>query len=154
MFPFKKILCPTDFDDPSRCALRMANEMALKFGSEIIVLHVHKPIPSLPTPRPGASEVTFDITAYQKEVEASALEQLQAFTAEELDPSLTPRLEVRLDRPAHGIIEFAEQEEPDAIFIATHGRTGIAHLVFGSVAERVVRQARCAVLSIRSCEAK
>lgn len=151
MFPFKKILCPTDFDEPSRCALKMANEMAKKFGSEIVVLHVHKPIPTLPKPRSGASEITFDITAFQKEVDRSARDRLAEFVAQDLDASVEPRLEVRLDRPAHGILEFAEQEKPDAIFIATHGRKGLAHWVFGSVAERVVRQAACAVLTIRSC---
>ena len=60
MFPFKKILCPTDFSELSHCGLRMANEMARQFGSELILVNVHKPIPHLPTPRIEASETTFD----------------------------------------------------------------------------------------------
>lgn len=152
MFPFKKILCPTDFSDPSLCGLRMAQEMARNFDSEIIVLNVHKPIPALPTPRIEASDVTFDISAYQEVVAADAKETLAALSDSIFTDETTVRLEVRVGRPAHEILRFAEEEGIDAIFIATHGRTGLAHMVFGSVAERVVRGAQCPVLTIRACD--
>ena len=150
MFPFKTILCPTDFSDHSLAALRLANECALKFGSEIILLNIHRPIPHLPTPRIDSPDIAFDMTAYENRVADEARGNLAKIAEGVLDDSITPRLEVRMGRPAKEILRFAEEEGIDAIFIATHGRTGLAHMVFGSVAEMVVRYAKCAVLTLRS----
>ena len=152
MFPFKKVLCPTDFSEPSLCGLRMANEMASKFDMEIIVLNIHKPIPRLPTPRIEASDVTFDISAYEEHVAEDARETLASLSDSVFDDGVKVRLEVRMGRPAYEILRFAKEEEVDAICIATHGRTGIAHIVFGSVASKVVRRAECPVITIRSCD--
>ncbi len=152
MFPFQKILCPTDFSEPSLCGLRMANEMAQKFATEIVVLNVHKPIPTLPTPRIEASDVSFDVSAYEKHVADDARESLAALSGNVFDDHITLELEVRMGRPADEIIKYAEEENVDAIIIATHGRTGLAHIVFGSVAEKVVRRAKCPVLTIRTCD--
>lgn len=152
MFPFKKILCATDFSEPSLCGLRMANEMAKKFPTEITVLNVHKPIPHLPTPRLEASDITFDISAYEKQVAAESRETLAALADSVFDDDISVNLEVRMGRPAEEILRFAEENEIDSIFIATHGRTGLAHMVFGSVVQRVVRRANCPVLTIRACD--
>ena len=152
MFPFKKILCPTDFSEPSLCGLRLAAAMADGNDTEIVVVNVHRPIPHLPTPRDEAPDVTFDVTAYQEQVRAETEKQLAEFAAEALPGDLSMRLVVRMGRPAKKILECAEEEEVDAIFIATHGRTGLAHMVFGSVAEKIVRYAKCPVMTIRSCD--
>ena len=64
MFPFKTILCPTDFSEPSTCGLKMANEFALKFGCEIIVLNIQRPVPQLPQPRIDTADLNFDMSAY------------------------------------------------------------------------------------------
>jgi len=150
MFPFKTILCPTDFSDCAQASLGVANECALKFGSEIILLNVHRPIPQMPTPRIDTPDISFDMSAYEARVMEEARANLAQLAAASLDDSLTPRLEVRMGRPAKEILRFAEEESVGAIFIATHGRTGLAHMVFGSVAEMVVRYAKCAVLTVRS----
>ncbi len=152
MFPFKKILCPTDFSEPSLCGLRMAEAMAKPGTTEIIVLNVHKPIPHLPTPRIEASDVTFDISAYEEQVAAAARENLAALSDSLFADETPVRLEIRMGRPADEILHFAEEEGVDAIMIATHGRTGLAHIMFGSVAEKVVRRAKCPVLTIRACD--
>lgn len=152
MFPFKKVLCPTDFSEPSLCGLHLANEMASKFDMEIIVLNIHKPIPRLPTPRIEASDVTFDISAYEERVAEDARDTLASLSDSVFDDGVGVRLEVRMGRPAYEILSFAKEEDVDAIFIATHGRTGIAHIVFGSVASKVVRRAHCPVITIRSCD--
>jgi len=151
MFPFKSILCPTDFSEPSICGLKVANEFALKFGSEIILLNVHRPVPHLPQPRVDSADLNFDMTEYEKQVAAAARDNLGTFGSSILDDSIVPRLEIRMGRPAKEILTFAEEEDVGAIFIATHGRTGLAHIVFGSVAEMVVRYAKCPVLTIRTC---
>lgn len=152
MFPFKKILCPTDFSEPSLCGLQMAQAMADAAETEIIVINVHKPIPQLPTPRLEASDVTFDISAYQQEVAANAREALAKLGDSVFNDETALRLEVRMGRPADEILRFAEEEDVDAILIATHGRTGLAHIMFGSVAEKVVRRAKCPVMTIRACD--
>jgi len=150
MFPFKTVLCPTDFSDCALAALGIANECALKFGTEIILLNVHRPIPQLPTPRIDTPDISFDMSSYEARIVEEAHANLAQLAAATLDDSLTPRLEVRMGRPAKEILRFAEEEKVGAIFIATHGRTGLAHMVFGSVAEMVVRYAKCAVLTVRS----
>jgi universal stress protein A len=152
MFPFKKILCPTDFSDASLCGIKMGNELAQKFGAEIIIVNVHKPIPKLPTPRVESSDVAFDITAYEAEVIKDAEQNLATLSSSILSDGITPKLVVRMGTPAGEILKVAEEEEVDAICIATHGRTGLAHIVFGSVAQRVIRRARCVVVTVPMCE--
>lgn len=151
MFPFKKILCPTDFSEPSLCGLKMANEMAVQFGSEIILVNVHKPIPHLPTPRVAASETTFDVSIYEKQIIEDAEHNLATVAKEILAEGVSPRLIVRVGTPAEEILATAKEENVDAIIIASHGRTGLAKIVFGSVAQRVVRRAECPVLTMRNC---
>lgn len=152
MFPFKKILCPTDFSEPSLCGLRMAQEMASLHGAEIIVLNVHKPLPTLPKPRLEASDVTFDISAYEQHVADDARDNLANLADSIFNDETKVRLEVRMGRPAYEILAFAAEEDVDAIFIATHGHSGLAHIIFGSVALKIVRRAKCPVLTIRGCD--
>jgi nucleotide-binding universal stress UspA family protein len=152
MFPFKKILCPTDFSEASLCGIKMGADMAAKYGSELIIVNVHKPIPKLPKPRGETTDVTFDIAAYEAEVVKDAEHTLAELSASILDDSITPRLVVRMGRPAGEILAVAEEEGVDAICIATHGRTGLAHIVFGSVAQRVVRRAKCVVVTVPMCD--
>ena len=152
MFPFKKILCPTDFSEASLCGIKMGNELAQKFGAEIIIVNVHNPIPRLPIPRGDAPEVTFDITGYEAEVIKDAEANLATLSESILADGIIPRLVVRLGHPAEEILAVAEEEGVDAICIATHGRTGLAHIVFGSVAQRVVRRAHCVVITVPQCE--
>lgn len=150
MFPFKKILCPTDFSEPSESGLRMANSIAANYDTEVIVLNVHKPIPHLPTPRLEASDVVFDVSAYEKQVAEDSRENLATLVDSVFDDEVNTRLEVRMGRPADEILHLAAEEGVDAIIIATHGRTGLAHIVFGSVAEKVVRHAKCPVLTVHT----
>ncbi len=152
MFPFKKILVPTDFSEPSLCGLKMANEMADKFGSEVIVVNVHKPIPQLPSPRMETADISFDFSNYEKQIAEDAYNTLTKVSGGIMHNHITPRLIVRMGRPADEILKVAEEEDVDSIFIATRGRTGLAHIMFGSVAEKVVRNAKCAVLCIRACD--
>ena len=152
MFPFMKILCPTDFSEPSLCGMKLGAEMADRFGSEIIIINVHKPIPHLPTPRVQAPEVTFDVTAYEQQIIEDAKLNLAEVSETIFGEVASPRLVVRIGKPADEILALAEEEKVDAIFIATHGRTGLSNVIFGSVAQRVVRRAQCPVLTVRACQ--
>lgn len=151
MFPFKKILCPTDFSEAALCGIKMAREMAVRFDSEIILLNVHKPIPHLPSPRMEASDITFDISSYEKAIIADAEHALAAIRDDLLGDVVKTSLVVHIGTPSKGILHVAEEENVDAIFMATHGRTGLSKIMFGSTAQRVLRRATCPVMSIRSC---
>jgi len=85
------------------------------------------------------------------QIAQDAEDNLHRIADEILGPDAKYRMIVRLGKPSQEILDVAKEEEVDAIFIATHGRTGLAKIVFGSVAQRVVRRSECPVLTIRSC---
>jgi len=144
MLPLKKILFPTDFSEPSYEALKAANELALHFSSQLLVLHVIHPFPIVPAePAP-----TFNVSQVLQEMETSATQALQTLVEEKVKGSIKTSTFTIHGNPADEIVQLADEERVDVIVIATHGLTGWRRLVFGSVAERVVRQARCPVLTI------
>jgi nucleotide-binding universal stress UspA family protein len=146
MLPITKILCPTDFSEPSRQAMDVAGELAQHFDAELHVIHVVGPMPIMATPPPS---VALNIPGYQKELEASAREALSKEVDGRLSEELATRQIVVTGLAADEIVRIARESDVGMIVIATHGRTGIGRLIFGSVAERVVRHATCPVLTIR-----
>lgn len=150
MLPFKKILCPTDFSEPSYLALKDAGELALHFASELLVIHVIPPVPGqYPYPDPPVS-TSFGEALYQQELAISTEDALKEAVAQKVSPKVRTLATVVTGEPAQEIVRFAGEEYADLIVIATHGLTGWRHLVFGSVAEGVVRLAPCPVLTIRA----
>lgn len=147
MLPFKKILCPTDFSEPACRAIIAAGEVAEHFKAELILIHVVGAIPVLesPTGAPG-----FDIGTYQAELMKSAQRSLDERRALRVPASVPTRTMVTLGDAAHEIARVAEEEGIDLIVVASHGTSGRRLRLFGSVAEKVVRIARCSVLTIRS----
>jgi len=147
MIPLKKILCPTDFSEPSYEALKAGSELALHFDAELCLVHIVPPVPFVPTAPPV--QATFDIPQYQQELEASSKKTLQEVFKQLESDKLHSRLIVVQGDPATQIINIAKEESVDLILLATHGRSGWQRIVFGSVAEKVVRLAPCPVLLIR-----
>ncbi len=155
MLPFTKILCPTDFSAPSLRALGAAVELAQTFNAELLLQHVTDPVPTLPesgrvTPR--ESRVSFDVGAYTQMIHHSASRQLEQICGEHVPQDVRLRPVISSGQPAEQIVALVEEEGADLIVIATHGRTGVSRLIFGSVAEKVVRSAGCPVLTIRASE--
>jgi nucleotide-binding universal stress UspA family protein len=147
MLPFKRILCPTDFSEPSFKALEAADELARHFASELILVHVVSPIPLIPAPE---APTGFNVTLYQKELETSAKKSLNDLVENRVSKELTVRPMVVLGNPAGEIVRIARDEEVDVIVIATHGLMGWRRLIFGSVAARVVRLATTPVFTIHA----
>jgi nucleotide-binding universal stress UspA family protein len=145
MLPVKKILCPTDFSEPSYEALAAANELALHFAAELYVVHVVGLVP-VASPAP----VDFNVPLYQGELEASARKMLQEVIEQKVSNELKVHSIVVLGEAADNIVAITEEEDIDLIVIATHGRTGWRRLIFGSVAEKVIRLAPRPVLTIRA----
>lgn len=149
MLPFKRILCPIDFSEPSYMALKAAEELALQYSAELYVVHVVEKIPVLPA---LPTNPTIDIPFYQEKLEEAAKEALDVTVKERISKKLNVTPIIAHGYPAERILEITEKEEPDLIVIATHGETGFRHFIFGSVAEKVIRLSKYPVLTIRVLE--
>jgi len=145
MLPIKKILCPTDFSEPSYEAIKTAGELAFHFGSELCLLHVVSPVPMVPI---GGESSVFNVSLYEQELEASSKRTLEEIVNHLEWKELKTRLIALRGNPADEIVRIADEEKVDLIVIATRGRTGLDRLIFGSVAEKVVRLAKCQVLTV------
>jgi nucleotide-binding universal stress UspA family protein len=151
MLRFKKILCPTDFSEPSYGALRAANELALHFSGELYLVHVISKLPmALASAFPDSPGATggFTLASYHQKLEAAAEKKLKEVAGEKVPQELKVRLVVEDGNAASGITRVAEYERVDLIVIAAHGEAGWESPVPGSVAEAVVRLAPCPVLTI------
>ncbi len=150
MLPIKSILCPTDFSEPSLEAVKTACELAEHFESEICLVYVVPTIP-LPTSDPAYD---FELPEYEKILHDDAVRKLRDLREEAIKPGVAARTIVGHGQAADEIVIIAEREKVDLIVIATHGSTGLRHFVFGSVTEKVVRLAPCAVLTLRATTTK
>ena len=88
----------------------------------------------------------------ESELRSSAAKQLEAMAAKELPAEISRDTTVRVGRPFHEIVEAAREGNADLIILATHGHTGLKHMLLGSTAENVVRHASCPVLIVREQE--
>lgn len=140
----QKILCPVDFSDASKKALRWARSLAESQGSEIVLLHVIEPY-VLPIEYGLAPMPHIELDEQAKK---NALDGLQKLAASEL-PKIKVQTLVQFGRAADVVVTLAKEKAADLIVIATHGRTGVSRMFLGSTAERVVRLAPCPVLSVR-----
>jgi universal stress protein A len=143
MNKIRKILAPTDLSDLSCIGVRYAMEMARDLSAEVIVLHVVPVGEDWAAPRPGAAPV--------RDLLANETAALEKFLADKLADELNLveiRKRVELGSPIPNIVNMAERESADMIVMATHGRTGLKHILLGSVAEKVVARASCPVLVI------
>jgi nucleotide-binding universal stress UspA family protein len=146
MLPPKLILSPIDFSDPSHEALSTAADLASKFGSELLLVHVVPMLPRLPSPA-----VIFNEAEYEEQLHKDAVARLNELTGNLTAKGVKARSEVgTANDVGMEIIRLAESNSVDLIVIATHGMTGWHRLAFGSVAEKVVRMAACPVLLLRA----
>ena len=146
MLPIKKILWPTDFSEPSYEALKTAQELAEHFAAELTIVHVVTPIPML-TSTSGPSG--FDVGIFHKQLMDTSKESLKEIVKDKITKKIKIHTRVVMGRAPDEIVSVAKKGKADLIVISTHGETGWRHLVFGSVAEKVVRFSSCPVLTIR-----
>ncbi|NLH48384.1 MAG: universal stress protein [Myxococcales bacterium] len=155
MLPFnKRFLCPTDFSDPSLKAIDAAGQLAAHFAAELVLLHVIVPLPTISAPLmpPATASIPYNLNEYLEEIEKTARATLAKIAKEHLAPEIPVDLLVVRGNAADEIIRMTAEVKADLIVIATHGWTGWRHLIFGSVAEKVIRYAEIPVLTIRCRE--
>jgi nucleotide-binding universal stress UspA family protein len=147
MLPLQRILCPTDFSEPAKKALKTAIELAQHFSAQLLLVHVVPPVP-VPYQPMVSPAPTFDVTTYLQELTDTSKTTLQNFANTHVPQELPITLTVAAGDPAYEILRLAQELEADLIVIATHGYGGWRRFLFGSVAEKVVRQAECPVLVV------
>ncbi len=146
MLPIQRVLCSTDFSQPSHEGLVAAVEFAVHFGADMLLVHVIPVLPALP-PDPN---YVFNVPEYELALHADANDRLCALAQETVAKGIKTRTMVGHGDAGHEIVRIAKEEGADLIVIATNGTTGWRHGVFGSVAEKVVRLAHCPVLTVRA----
>ena len=144
---FTSILVPTDFSDPSDAALDYARGLAATFGAALHVLHVMEaPFTAGPL---GTGGALAEAPVLYTELFARARGALARRVSAADRTRLNATTEIVAGRSANCIVEYAIDRHVDLIVMGTHGRTGMAHLLMGSVAEKVVRTAPCPVMTVR-----
>lgn len=145
MAAYARIVVPVDFSDCSNEALRQACDLARRFDSHLHLVHVIEPwLPAAAI----AGEFVPDDDTYAVEQRAQAKRALDSLPPPEFGPK--PVVRALLEgHPAYEILNYASAHAADLIVLGTHGRKGISRWLMGSVAERVVRHAPCAVLVVR-----
>lgn len=145
---FKQILVPLDLSASASAAVQLAADLAGRLQGSLTLLHVYDPLPyALPA----------DYELYTPDQRGRLMAEIEkALAAAKRAAQTAGALEVQTKciagNPPEQIAEFARAGHFDLIVMSTHGRRGIQHALLGSVAERVVRTAPCAVLTVRSPE--
>ncbi len=146
------ILVPTDFSEPSDAALEYATTLAVKLGASLRLLHVFED-PYL-AGRAFAAEMYAPIPADLREELLNDIRSgMDERVADLESEGVKTAAEVYTGPTAKTIVEYAKAQAIDLIVMGTHGRGGMAHLLLGSVAERVLRTAPCPVLTVRTSTA-
>ncbi len=142
---YKRILVPIDFSDSSKKALLSSITLAKTFQAELILLYV---VESAVYPADfGFGQVA--VPAIEREMTERGEAELAKLVKQQIAGAVPARTIVCSGKPFLEIIKTTEEEKVDLIVIATHGHTGVEHILFGSNAEKVVRKAPCDVLVVR-----
>ncbi len=138
------IFCPVDFSAPSRAAFQEACQLSSSSGAKLVLAHVYQalipPVPELPVVSPeliqhGVAQLEKQLARWREEAVEHGARSVETHLVE---------------GPAwHRIVAMARERGCDLIVLGTHGRTGLKHVLLGSVAERVIRHAHCSVLVVR-----
>lgn len=144
MSKYNRILVAVDFSEPSKLALKKAIELAIELKAELVVIHVFKM---------HARDLTEGGMEDASKIESQAVKELEKklkeFVEIHLNNEISVLTNIYVGDPYVEINQAAAQTHADMIVMGTHGRTGLAHLVMGSVAENVLRHAEVPVISVR-----
>jgi len=148
MLIWKKVVCPVDLSEVSMGALKVASDVASQCEAALVIVNVVEPIVA-PSDFTFGPMTTGEVEDRLVERSVQALKELAA-TLRLPAGSVTFRVE--RGRASTEIVRVAQEEKADVIVIGTHGYTGMAHVLLGSTAERVIRKAPCPVLTVRAAD--
>jgi len=144
----RKILVPIDFSEYSKKALQYAVPFARQFNAKIYLLYVVEP-----TVYPADfSFGQIGMPNVENELRVKGEEELQELIKNEIKGVVPSEASVKVGLPFVEVVSFAKDEAIELIIVATHGHTGVEHILFGSTAEKIVRKAPCPVLVVRAEE--
>lgn len=146
MIELRKVLTATDFSEPANRALDYAKAIAENFRAELHIVHV-TPDVTLDDPMLTASS----LAEIQESAESAVAKIDERITAEERD-RLAVRTAVVQGEPHDAILAYAAEHRIELIVLGTHGRGAVERLILGSVAEKIVRHAKCPVLTVKAEE--
>ena len=141
----KKILCPVDFSEISANALEYAVFLASHHHADLLLLHVVEHLHEFD----HYQILVFTPQELTEKMEKQAYEELRKLT-EPIKKTIKVETVIRQGKAFVEIIREAKEKDMDMIVMGSHGRTGISHMLIGSVAEKVVRKAHCTVLIVRT----
>ncbi len=145
---FKKIGFCTDFSENADQAFAVARDLAVQFGASIEIIHVTTNFALSPPVHATYMPVEYD-PSFIEEITQAALKAIRERYVEKLPEGLPHDVNLPSGYAASEILRAVVEKEIDLLVMGSHGLTGIAHVVFGSTAERVVRRAPCSVLTVR-----
>ena len=143
--PFKRLLCPVDFSEPSLAALELALSFAQEGDADLTILHVfersadEEPLANRPIVAPE----------YLREVEAEFTARLHALVPQNVGDACRPQARTAHGKPYREILGIATEDQADLIVMGVHGRNALDLMLFGSTTNQVVRRATCPVLTLR-----
>jgi nucleotide-binding universal stress UspA family protein len=149
MITLRRILIPIDFSPHSEQALKYGMALAEKFGAELFLIHAFQDVAIYQT------EVVSGAPPIMPPVEqltASARGEMQRLVQEKNLQRFGAHTDIVEGAPVEEIVDYAKDKDIDLIVMGTHGRGWLAHVLMGSVAEKVVRKAPCPVLTVRLAE--
>jgi nucleotide-binding universal stress UspA family protein len=146
MVMLKKILVTTDLSLHSLAAMEYASTLSLLYGATLYLLHAED---VSPPPMYGVHLPDFEADNFRKRSADEVVSDLATFVQQNVSPNLKLIQVARVGRPVEEIIRFAREERVDMIVMATHGWTGLKHVLLGSVAEKVVRTSPIPVLTVK-----
>jgi nucleotide-binding universal stress UspA family protein len=149
MLALKTILVPTDFSEASEAALEYAKGLAAAFGASIHVVHVTE---DLLAHAWSAEVYVASMPNLREEIDREARERLAAMLTDAEREQFRVTATVIAGNPFLEVVRYAKANSVDLIVMGTHGRGPIAHMLMGSVAEKVVRKSPCPVLTVRSAQ--
>jgi nucleotide-binding universal stress UspA family protein len=152
MIALKRVLVPTDFSEASTIALLYGKAFAQNFQASLHILHVIEERTLAYGELISGSVPPLDLPAILDQIEKGARDRLSQVLTEAEREQFQAELVTVVGSPFLEIVRYAKAQDIDLIVMGTHGRGPIAHLLMGSVAERVVRKAPCPVLTVRHPE--